>query len=63
MNVHQSACLDCSASRSVNPLPRIPSTLSSAFHHPIAPGGDAVITLLSSPNPAGGPWTCLGGDE
>ncbi|KAI7842084.1 hypothetical protein COHA_004279 [Chlorella ohadii] len=26
-------------------------------------GGDAVITLLSSPNAAGGPWTCLGGDD
>lgn len=26
-------------------------------------GGDAVVTLLSSPNAAGGPWTCLGGDE
>jgi hypothetical protein len=26
-------------------------------------GGDAVVTLLSSPNAAGGPWTCLGGDD
>ena len=28
-----------------------------------SPGGDAVVTALSSSNPAGGPWTCLGGDE
>lgn len=29
----------------------------------INPGGDAVVTVLSSPNAAGGPWACVGGDD
>lgn len=36
-------------------------TVSSCAN--INPGGDAVVTVLSSPNAAGGPWACVGGDD